>query len=225
MNDFDLAQVITTITVYAIPVLFAIALHEVAHGYTARFFGDSTAQREGRLSLNPAKHIDPIGTVLLPLVLYFFHLPPFGYAKPVPVDFSKLDKPKQQMVWVAAAGPAANFCMGLGWALFAVALGAGGNTEAYFYQMAQAGVNVNAAMMVFNLIPIPPLDGGRIVAGLLPERLSRLYEQIDRYGMLVFAGLVLLIQLHVIDGVLIGAMQGVITLFALIVSPLVDLLR
>ncbi|MEG1323936.1 MAG: site-2 protease family protein, partial [Janthinobacterium sp.] len=113
MSDFN--TIVQTVAVYLVPVLFAISLHEAAHGYAARYFGDPTASNEGRLSLNPIRHIDPFGTILLPLILYFTIQVPFGYAKPVPVDFSRLRNPKKQMAWVAFAGPGANFVMGLGW--------------------------------------------------------------------------------------------------------------
>src|SRR5471030_1404136 len=159
MNDYDPATIIWTITVYLIPVLFAISLHEAAHGYVAKYFGDPTASDAGRLSLNPAKHIDPFGTILLPLLLFFAIHIPFGYAKPVPVDFNRLRNPKKQMAWVAAAGPAANFVMGLGWMVALVLLDAAQVSEPYFAEVAKAGVGVNAAMCAFNLIPIPPLDG------------------------------------------------------------------
>lgn len=220
MNEIDIPLVIRTVTVYAIPVLFAIALHEVAHGFTAKYFGDPTAAKAGRLSLNPANHIDLFGTILLPLLLYLAVQIPFGYAKPVPVDFSRLRNPKKQMVWVAFAGPAANFAMGLGWTLVLIGLGASGTSESFFWEMAQAGVAINAAMFVFNLIPIPPLDGGRIVTGLLPDKLSRLYGQLDRYSMLVFAGLVLLIHFQLLDGVLKVAMRAVIALYGVLLMPL-----
>lgn len=218
MNDFS--TVIQTIAVYVIPVLFAISLHEAAHGYVARYFGDPTASEEGRLSLNPAKHIDPFGTVLLPLLLYLTVHVPFGYAKPVPVDFSRLRNPKKQMAWVAAAGPAANFVMGLGWMVFFVLLTAAQVSEPYFLKMASAGVTVNAAMCVFNLIPIPPLDGGRIVTGLLPLSLARPYARIERYGIYVFGILVLLMYMRVLDGVLLAGIAFVIQTFDFLVTPL-----
>ena len=168
MSDFN--TIVQTVAVYLVPVLFAISLHEAAHGYAARYFGDPTASNEGRLSLNPIRHIDPFGTILLPLILYFTIQVPFGYAKPVPVDFSRLRNPKKQMAWVAFAGPGANFVMGFGWMIAFVVLSVLPPTEMgmFFRKMAGAGVSVNAAMFVFNLIPVPPLDGGRIMTGLLP---------------------------------------------------------
>ena len=218
MNDID--SIIRTITVYLIPVLFAISMHEAAHGYVARYFGDPTAERAGRLTLNPLSHIDPFGTIVLPLVLNFlFHLP-FGYAKPVPVDFSRLRNPKKQMAWVAAAGPAANFAMGLGWMIMLVLLSAASIDETFFVSMARAGVTVNAAMCVFNLMPIPPLDGGRIVTGLLPLPLARKFARIEAYGMYMFIALIVLMQFHVLDGLLLAGMNLFISTLLLLVTPL-----
>src|SRR5476649_768035 len=225
MNDYDPATIIRTITVYLIPVLFAISLHEAAHGYVAKYFGDPTASDAGRLSLNPAKHIDPFGTILLPLLLFFAIHIPFGYAKPVPVDFNRLRNPKKQMAWVAAAGPAANFVMGLGWMVALVLLDAAQVSEPYFAEVAKAGIGVNAAMCAFNLIPIPPLDGGRIVTGLLPNKLAVKFAQIERYGIYVFGALVALMYMGLLNGLLMGAIGIVIQLFTLLVLPLSLLLN
>lgn len=222
MSDFN--QVIQTIAVYLIPVLFAISLHEAAHGYAARYFGDPTASNEGRLSINPIRHIDPFGTVLLPLLLYLTIQVPFGYARPVPVDFGRLRNPKKQMAWVAAAGPAANFVMGLGWMVALVLLHVAGVGEPFFLKMAAAGITVNAAMFVFNLIPVPPLDGGRIVTGLLPMRLARPYASIERYGLYVFGALVVLMYTGVLNGALRGGIEFVIGIFGMLVYPLTLLL-
>jgi len=225
MNDYDPATIIRTITVYLIPVLFAISLHEAAHGYVAKYFGDPTASDAGRLSLNPVKHIDPFGTILLPLLLFFAIHIPFGYAKPVPVDFDRLRNPKKQMAWVAAAGPAANFAMGLGWMILLVLLDAAQVGEPYFAEVAKAGVGVNAAMCAFNLIPIPPLDGGRIVTGLLPHKLAMQFAQIERYGIYVFGALIALMYMGVLDGLLTGAIRIVIQILTWIVLPLSLLLN
>ena len=230
MNELD--TIVRTITVYAIPVLFAISLHEAAHGYVANYFGDPTASDAGRLSLNPARHIDPFGTILLPLMLYLspLHIP-FGYAKPVPVDFDRLRNPHRQMPWVAAAGPAANFAMAFGWmVLFVLLIPRGGaalssDMGAFFLKMAQAGIGVNIAMFVFNLIPIPPLDGGRILTGLLPLPLARKFASIERYTLWVFAGLIALMYLRVLDGVFIRAIGFVTRLLATLVYPLTLLLN
>jgi Zn-dependent protease len=217
MNNFP--QLVLTIVAFAIPVLFAIALHEAAHGYAARYFGDTTAADQGRLSLNPLRHIDPFGTVLLPLALYFSIGVPFGFAKPVPVDYSRLRNPKPQMAIVAFAGPLSNFFMGLAWMVFLAVLVVTGSQGQWINKMAQVGVTVNAMMFVFNLIPIPPLDGGRVVTGLLPMSLARPYAQIERYSMFVFIGLIALLYFKVLDGVLMGAMQTVIQVFSVLLSP------
>ncbi len=213
MNNID--QLIQTITVYAIPVLFAISLHEAAHGYVARYFGDNTAEQLGRLTPNPIKHIDPFGTILLPLMLQFFHLPPFGYAKPVPVDVNRLRNPKKQMGFVAAAGPAANFAMGLGWMLLLVLMVKLGVTERFPIEMCKAGVLTNAVMCAFNLIPIPPLDGGRIVTAILPRDLAYKFASIERLGPIIFIGLILLLNtgpFRTLLGGLIGIVVGLIEL-------------
>jgi len=220
----SIETVIQTIAVFAIPVLFAISLHEAAHGYVARYFGDSTAADQGRLSINPLRHIDPFGTIILPLVLHLMTLPPIGYAKPVPVDYANLRNPKKQMAFVAAAGPMANFAMGFGWLLFSIALMAAGSNEAFFYKMAQAGISVNAAMCVFNLIPIPPLDGGRIMTGILPMSLARPYASIERYSLFVFIGLIILMQMRALDGVLFAGIKFVVGIFMLLATPFTYLL-
>lgn len=215
----NLPELLLTIVAYAIPVLFAITVHEVAHGFVARHFGDPTAADLGRLSLNPLRHIDPFGSVLLPLALYFSIGVPFGYAKPVPVDYGRLRKPKQQMAIVAFAGPLSNFVMGLGWMIFLAVLVQTGAQGQFINKMAQVGITVNALMFVFNLIPIPPLDGGRVVTGLLPMALARPYAMIERYSMFVFIGLIALLYLKVLDGFLMGAMQTVIQVFATLLRP------
>ncbi|KAB8041838.1 site-2 protease family protein [Janthinobacterium aquaticum] len=224
MSDFN--TIVQTVAVYLIPVLFAISLHEAAHGYAARYFGDPTASEAGRLSLNPIRHIDPFGTVILPLLLYFTIQVPFGYAKPVPVDFGRLRNPKKQMAWVAFAGPGSNFAMGLAWMIVYVLLMVLPPSEIgmFIRKMAGAGVSVNAAMFVFNMIPVPPLDGGRIVTGILPMHLARPYANIERYGMYVFGALVLLMYLGVLNRPLIVAIEFVIGLFVKLVTPLTYLL-
>ena len=224
MSDFN--TIVQTIAVYLVPVLFAISLHEASHGYAARYFGDPTASNQGRLSLNPIRHIDPFGTVILPLLLYLTIQVPFGYAKPVPVDFSRLRNPKKQMAWVAFAGPGSNFVMGFAWMIAFVVLSVLPPTEigAFLRKMAGAGVSVNAAMFVFNMIPVPPLDGGRIMTGILPMSLARPYASIERYGMYVFGALVLLMYLGVLNGVLLAAIKFVIGIFVMLVSPLTAML-
>ncbi|GAA4404485.1 site-2 protease family protein [Quisquiliibacterium transsilvanicum] len=189
MNDL-----IQTLAVYAIPVLFAITLHEAAHGYVARMFGDHTAAIAGRITLNPLRHIDPIGTIVVPLgILLVSSLGGggflFGWAKPVPVNFGNLRRPKQQMVWVAAAGPGANIVMAIGWALLLNLLATLGVDEPFFMKMATAGIMVNIGLMALNLLPIPPLDGGRILTGLLPARLAWRFARIEPYGLFIVIGL------------------------------------
>lgn len=189
----DIAHIITTVTVYALPVLLAITLHEAAHGYAALHWGDNTAQRLGRISLNPLRHIDPLGTIAMPLLLYFATSGAFlfGYAKPVPVNFSRLHNPKRDMVWVALAGPASNWVQALFWAALWLVLNAQAEPEAFFVQMAQAGVLVNLVMFAFNLFPLPPLDGGRILVGLLPMRLAIAVSRVEPYGFFIVMALVL----------------------------------
>lgn len=182
-------NVIQEIAVYAIPVLFAITVHEAAHGYVARMFGDNTAYVLGRVTLNPVKHIDPIGTVVVPLGMVLLTGFMFGWAKPVPVDWGSLRKPKRDMIWVAAAGPGVNLAMAVVWALLYRVLSAAGVQESYFYLVAQAGISVNLVFMALNLLPIPPLDGGRIVSGLLPTRMSIAYSRIEPYGLFILLAL------------------------------------
>jgi len=212
-------QLVLLVLAFAVPVLFAIALHEAAHGYIARYFGDPTAAEEGRLSLNPFRHIDPFGTVLLPLALWYTTGVPFGYAKPVPVDFNRLRNPKKHMALVALAGPMSNFFMGLAWTVFLYYLMLSGNKGELINTMAKVGIGVNAAMFVFNLIPIPPLDGGRIVTGMLPMPLARQFAGIERYSLYVFIALILLMQFHVLDGVLLRAIDVVKAVYQLILKP------
>ncbi len=189
MNDL-----IQTVLIYALPVLFSITVHEAAHGYAARYFGDYTATMLGRVTLNPIKHIDPIGTILMPLLLYFSTSGAFlfGYAKPVPVNFSHLRRPKRDMIWVALAGPASNFLQAIVWALLLVVLVATNVEERFFMEMARAGVLVNLVMWAFNLFPLPPLDGGRILVGLLPTKAAISFSRIEPYGFFIVLALVLL---------------------------------
>ena len=190
----DIANLIQTVTLYALPVLFAITIHEAAHGYAARHFGDNTAYLQGRITLNPLKHIDPVGTILMPLMLYFATSGAFlfGYAKPVPVNFGALRNPKRDMIWVALAGPASNFAQAIFWALLLVGLAVTGVNEPFFLKMAQAGVLVNLVMWAFNLFPLPPLDGGRILVGLLPWKQAQMVSRLEPWGFFIVMGLVLL---------------------------------
>ncbi|MBB5016952.1 Zn-dependent protease [Chitinivorax tropicus] len=188
MDELNLIQ---KICVYAIPVLFAITMHEAAHAYAAMRFGDRTAAELGRLSLNPIRHIDWVGTILLPMVCLALGGFLFGWAKPVPVDFRRLRHPLRDMVWVAGAGPASNLAMAIGWVLMLKLAMA--NPDSYFSlplaYMAQAGVGINVSLMVLNLLPIPPLDGGRIAVGLLPRSLAQPLAGIEPYGMFILIGL------------------------------------
>ena len=192
MPAVDISNLIQTVLIYALPVLFSITVHEAAHGYTARHFGDNTAAMLGRVTLNPLKHIDPVGTVLMPLLLYFATSGNFlfGYAKPVPVNFHHLRNPKRDMVWVALAGPASNFAQAIAWALLLVALVGMGTQERFFIEMARAGIAVNLVMWAFNLFPLPPLDGGRILVGLLPWKQAHFIARVEPYGFFIVLALV-----------------------------------
>ncbi|MDD5059167.1 MAG: site-2 protease family protein [Sideroxydans sp.] len=183
----DIDALIQTIALAAIPVLFAITIHEAAHGYAARHFGDMTAYAQGRISLNPLRHIDPVGTVLLPLLTLFVGGILFGWAKPVPVNFSALRQPKKDMLWVALAGPASNLVMAFFWGLMIkLAMAFPGNYFAEpLIRMAQIGVTINAVLLALNLLPLPPLDGGRIAVSLLPHRQSYKLAQVEPYGMII----------------------------------------
>ncbi len=179
-------SIIQKIVIYALPIIFAITVHEAAHGYAAKHFGDMTAYNAGRITLNPLKHIDPFGTILLPALTIMLGGILFGWAKPVPVDFSRLRNPKKDMLWVAAAGPASNFVMAIFWAMvFKLSSTA---PDAFVYPlalMAKAGISINIVLMVLNLLPLPPLDGGRIAVSLLPHDLARQFSQVERYGFII----------------------------------------
>lgn len=204
---------IPTIAIWALPVLLAITLHEAAHGYVARHFGDPTADLAGRITLNPLRHIDPVGTVLVPIgILALSTLAGgggilFGWAKPVPVNFSRLRHPKADMLWVAAAGPFMNFVMAIGWAMLfrLVASADPGTYSVAMLRMADAGIQINAVLMILNLLPIPPLDGGRIAVSLLPNALAFRFAQLERFGfpillVLLFTGILGAIMWPLITG-------------------------
>lgn len=199
----DINQLIQTIAIYSLPVLFAITLHEAAHGYVARHFGDMTAYAQGRISLNPVRHIDLVGTIAVPLVILLVSGGKFlfGWAKPVPVNYSALRRPRPHMAWVAAAGPGANLLMALGWAVLlklAVLLPVSEYSEP-MARMAEAGVRVNLIFMFLNLLPILPLDGGRILASLLPGRMAWQYARLEPWGLPL---LLILLATNVLDAVL-----------------------
>jgi len=182
--------------IWALPVLFAITVHEVAHGWVARRLGDPTAMMLGRLTLNPIKHIDPVGTILVPGLLLFLGGFIFGWAKPVPVTWENLRNPKRDMAIVAAAGPLANFVMAIGWTVvmrIAAAIGGGGLSWAAvpLFYMGIAGVTINLVLMVLNLLPLPPLDGGRVVTGLLPGPLAYKFSRLEPYGLFILVGLMI----------------------------------
>lgn len=190
----DLHSLFQTVLIYALPVLLAITLHEAAHGYAAWRLGDPTAAHLGRVTLNPWPHIDPVGTVLLPLLLYLGTAGQFvfGYARPVPVRLDRLRQPKRDMVWVALAGPMANAVQALLWGVLAHLWVAVGVHEPFFIDMCKAGMLTNVVMFAFNLFPVPPLDGGRILVGLLPGRAAHLLARVEPWGFFVVMGLVLL---------------------------------
>jgi Zn-dependent protease len=185
------SSLIQTFAVYALPVLFAITLHEAAHGYVAKHFGDNTAYMLGRVSLNPVRHVDPIGTIAVPLLLYFLTNGAFvfGYAKPVPVAFGRLRNPRWHGMWVALAGPGSNLAQAFAWALVALGLALAQVQEPFFSQMARAGVLVNLVVAAFNLFPLPPLDGGRVLTALLPQRIAYAVSRIEPYGIFVVLAL------------------------------------
>ena len=198
----DISAFIQSLAISALPIIFAITLHEAAHGYVARLFGDPTAWMLGRISANPLRHIDPVGTLLVPAIIVFTSYVAldsvfiFGWAKPVPVNFGRLRNPKRDMLWVAGAGPAANLAMALLWALVfkLVTLMPFHDYSLALAEMARIGISVNIGLMVLNLLPLPPLDGGRIAVSLLPYPLAVRFAQLERWGfaillVLLFTGL------------------------------------
>ncbi len=198
----DISSTVQTIAISALPVIFAITLHEAAHGYAARHFGDPTAWLAGRISLNPIRHIELFGTILLPLLLFLVGSPfLFGWAKPVPVNFGQLRHPKRDMLWVAAAGPAVNLLMALGWGAI-LKLDTLIPLNAYslpLAKMCEVGISINLVLMVLNLLPLPPLDGGRIAVSLLPYSLAVKFARIERWGFII---LLVLLYFQILDYIL-----------------------
>lgn len=211
-------DLIQTLTLYALPVLFAITLHEAAHGYVAKLFGDPTASLAGRVSLNPIRHIDPIGTIAVPVgILAMSSLFGggflFGWAKPVPVDFGRLRRPKQDMRWVALAGPAANLLMAILWAIGLRLLFDSGERSGFWFEMARVGIHINLVLMALNLLPILPLDGGRVLFSLLPNRLAWQYGRSEPYGMLIVIALLVTNVLSTLLNPLVALGEQVVRLF------------
>ena len=221
----ETSQLIQTVLIYALPVIFAITLHEAAHGYAAQRLGDPTAAMMGRVTLNPMAHIDPVGTILMPLLLYFSTSSAFlfGYAKPVPVRFDRLRHPKRDMVWVALAGPGANLLQALLWGVLLYVLAGVGLNERFFIEMCKAGMLTNVVMFVFNLFPLPPLDGGRILVGLLPWRQAMMVSRIEPWGFYIVMALVIT---GVISSIWMRPLMDLtFDLLRLSLSPLAFLLR
>jgi len=217
-------EITKMIAVFAMPVIFAITLHEAAHGYVARHFGDTTAFALGRISLNPARHIDLVGTIFLPLVTLFATggRIMFGWAKPVPVNFHALRRPKRDMLWVALAGPTANLVMALAWAA-ALKIGAlsGLRQGDFLLQVPIAGVEVNLVFMALNLLPILPLDGGRVVVSLLPGPLAGSFARLEPFGLPILLGLVVISSYGYnvlgmfLDPVMVASKSVIATIFQL----------
>jgi Zn-dependent protease len=215
-------ETIRNIAVYALPVIFAITLHEAAHAYVAKYFGDNTAYAAGRMTLNPLVHIDLFGTIIIPTALYLTTGFVFGYAKPVPIDFNRLKNPKRDMAWVALAGPGANFIMALMWLILAILLTFFQVSETFPHRVAHAGVLANVLMFAFNLIPIPPLDGGRIAVSLLPNKLAYKYAQIEPYGFFIVLALLYFQVLNFWVGPMMLLANGALNVLA---TPLTFLIR
>ena len=212
----DIEALIIKIAIAAVPILLAITVHEASHGYAAKYFGDLTAEKLGRISLNPFKHIDPIGTLLLPAITLIVGGVLFGWAKPVPVNFGNLRNPKKDMLWVAAAGPASNFLMAIAWSMllgyikYALSKGNFSPAFPYLLQMCFIGVSINVVLMVLNLLPMPPLDGGRIAVSLLPNHLAFKLSQVEKYGFVILIVLMFTGVLSKIIGPFIDFFQSII---------------
>lgn len=212
-----MSSLIVTIAAWAPPVLLAITLHEAAHGWVAHKLGDDTASRLGRISINPLRHIDPMGTVVIPLAMLLMTGFVIGWAKPVPVDMRQFSQPILDMALVAVAGPASNFLMACGWALvMALAADGLGQAASFMVEMGQAGITINLILMVLNLLPIPPLDGGRVVAGVMPPRMALTFMRIEPWGMWIVIGLL-------VSGILGKILWPVVQQFEAIISTIFGL--
>jgi Zn-dependent protease len=208
---------IRNLAVFALPILFAITMHHAAQAFAARRFGDNTAYAAGRASFNPLAHIDPVGTILIPVVFYVATGFVFGYAKPLPINYGQMRNPKRDMAWVALAGPAANFVMALIWALMSILLVYFGVGERFPHLVANAGIMTNIWLMAFYLLPIPPLDGGRIVFSLLPNKAAYKYARIEPYGLIIL----LVLYMTPLIGIWLGFFERFVgVLVALILYPL-----
>lgn len=214
-------EIIRNIAVYALPVLFAITMCEAAQGYAARYFGDTSALAAGRLTFNPLKHIDPLGTIVIPIALYATTGFVFGYAKPMPIDWGAMRNPKRNMRWVALAGPGASFVMALIWLILGILLNAADVAEEFPHKVAQAGVIANLLMFAINLLPILPFNGGRVVFSLLPDRQAYQFARIEPYGFFIVLGLMLLklLQYWIVPVLLLGQ-----SLLGILAFPLTFLL-
>jgi len=221
-------ELIRTLAVYALPVLFALTMHDAAQAFAARHFGDNTAHAAGRTTFNPLAHIDPIGTIVIPIAMYLMTSFVFGYAKPLPLNYGQMRKPKRDMAWVALSGPAANFVMALIWMVLLVLLTYFRVQESFPLLVAKAGIQVNLWLMAFNLLPIPSMDGGRIMFSILPNTLAIKYARLEPYGFIILLVLILLPQLTSgpsIIGIWLTVIGGLADfLLRLMVTPLVILL-
>jgi Zn-dependent protease len=214
-------QLIPTLAVYALPVLLALTMHDAAQAWMAKYFGDNTAHAAGRTSLNPLAHIDPLGTIVIPVAMFLMTSFVFGYAKPLPLNYGQMRHPKRDMAWVALSGPAANFIMALLWLLLKIALYYGGVQEEFWGRMAEAGVTTNLWLMAFNLLPVPSMDGGRVLFSVLPQRAAYNFARLEPYGFII---LLALIVLKVVGYWLLLVDTVGRLLLAVIVSPLITLL-
>lgn len=211
-------ELVQNLAIYAIPVIFAITLHEAAHAYVARYFGDGTASERGRLSLNPMKHVDLFGTILIPAILFLSNVGfIFGYAKPVPIDYSRMKDPKRNMLWVALAGPASNFFMALIWLLVGYSAGELQIQSPIILEMIKVGIQINLVMFALNLFPLVPLDGGRILTSLLPMKQAIQFSKIEPYGFFIIIGL---LYTKILYYWLVPVMMATLSILELLISPL-----